>query len=422
MDKVKDCNMTTFKKYLILFALTPGYAASYMLPYIKYVFYDQLLLATGCNNEQAGLLLTIYTVVNLALYIPGGWVADKFNVKYVLFFSLLGTGLLNFYFAYDMTYSAAIYVWIGLSFTTNFAFWAGMIKAIRMLGTPAEQGKMYGFFSSGVGVFSAVLSSLGLFIYGALSADAVSGLKGVVVVQGAACVIAALCVLFLYAEAEDAASESEDDKFQTRDVLKVLKNPMTWVISILIFCGHGIYTSQSYFNPYMTNVIGVTLAFSGVLAIVRTHILRLVCGPLGGILADKVKSPGKVLIVCFAFMSLLLGVFIMLPVGTSAATVIGLQLLLAAITFTAYSIVFSCVEEVGIPRKLTGTTVAMASMLGYLPDMIYNPLFGMWIDKYNNDGYIYIFTFLALSGVVGMLTSFVIYRKGVAHKQTILAS
>lgn len=100
---------------------------------------------------------------------------------------------------------------------------------------------------------------------------------------------------------------------------------MTWVISLLIFCGHGIYTSTSYFNPYMTNVIGVTMAFSGVLAIVRTHLLRLTCGPLGGILADRVKSPALVLIYCFTAMAALLVGFMLIPVGTSAVVVIGLS-------------------------------------------------------------------------------------------------
>lgn len=404
--------MSLFRKYFVLFALSLGYGASYMLPYIKYVFYDQLLLATGCNNEQAGLLLTIYTAFNLALYIPGGWVADKYSAKWVLVASLFGTGLLNFYFAYDMTYSTAIFVWIGLAFSTAFAFWSGVIKAIRLLGSAAEQGKLYGFFSSGVGAFSAMVSALSLLVYGLFTADAVAGLKGVVVVQGAACVLSSIIVLLFYAESGESAAQSDDEKFKTSDIVTVLKNPMTWVISILIFCGHGIYTSQSYFNPYMTNVIGVTLAFSGVLAIVRTHVLRLVCGPLGGILADKIQSPGKVLVVCFGLMAALLGVFMAVPVGTSAAVVISLQLVLAAVTFTAYSILYSCVEEVGVPRKFTGTTVAIASMIGYLPDMIYNPLFGIWLDKFKNDGYLYIFAFLAASGLVGLWASLVIYRKG----------
>jgi len=410
--------MNLFKKYFVLFALSLGYAASYMLPYIKYVFYDQLLAGVGCNNEQAGFLLTVYTMTALALYIPGGWVADKFKAKYVLVASLFGTGLLNFAFAMNMSYSFALVVWVLLAFSTAFAFWSGIIKAIRLLGSAAEQGKLYGFFSSGVGAFSAITSSVALFVYGLFTADAIGGLKGVIYVQGATCILSSIIVFFFFEESSDAAEESEDDKFKTSDILTVLKNPMTWAISVLIFCGHGIYTSTSYFNPYMTNVIGVTMAFSGVLAIIRTHILRLTCGPLGGIFADKLKSPALVIISCFAAMTSILIIFMLLPVGTSATVVIGLQLLLAAVTFTCYSILYSCIEEVGIPRKFTGTTVAVASMIGYLPDMLYNPLFGRWLDNYGNTGYLYIFSFLAASGVVGLCSAFMIRRNSVTKIKT----
>lgn len=407
--------MSVFRRYFVLFALSLGYAASYMLPYIKYVFYDQLLAATGCTNEQAGLLLSLYTALAIVLYIPGGWVTDKYGAKYVLVISLFVTGLLNFYFAFDTTFAAAVVVWVLLAFSTAFTFWSGMLKAIRMLGDASEQGRMYGFFSSGVGAFSAIVSAIGLYVYGLYAADSVGGLKGVICVQGATCVLSSIVVFFFYQEAK-VVDESEDDKFQTKDMLIVLKDPMTWVISILILCGHGIYTSQSYFNPYMTNVIGVTMAFSGVLAIFRTHILRLVCGPLGGMLADKIKSPSKVLIVCFPLMTAILAIFMFLPVGTSAVIVVALQLLLAAITFTAYSILYSCMEEVGVPRKLTGTTVAVASIIGYLPDFFYNPLFGIWLDKYKNDGYLYIFTFLAISGIVGFVCCLLIRRRGLARQ------
>lgn len=408
--------MNLFRKYFVLFALSLGYAASYMLPYIKYVFYDQLLAGINCNNEQAGFLLSVYTMMALVLYIPGGWIADKFKAKNVLVISLITTGLLNFVFAVSMNYTTALIVWVLLAFSTAFAFWAGIIKAVRLLGKATEQGRLYGFFNAGVGAFSAIVSSIALYAYGIYSANAVGGLKAVIVVQGVVCVLSGLITLFFYEEAESDASsvESTDDKFQNKDILTVLKHPMTWAISFLVFCGHGIHTSTSYFTPYMTNVIGVTMVFSGALAILRTHVLRITCGPFGGILADKMKSPAKVLMSCYSMMTVLLIVFMCLPHGTSAAVVIGLQLLLAAINFAAYSILYSCIEEVGIPRKLTGTTVAVVSMIGYLPDMIYNPLFGTWLDTYQNGGYFYIFGFLAGSGVIAVICSVVIRNYGKA--------
>jgi MFS family permease len=411
--------MNLFRQYLVLFALSLGYAASYMLPYIKYVFYDQLLAGVNCNNEQAGFLLTMYTMMALVLYIPGGWIADKFKAKNVLVISLVSTGLLNFIFAMSMNYTTALIVWVLLAFSTAFAFWAGIIKAVRLLGSAAEQGRLYGFFNAGVGAFSAIVSSLALYAYGMYSANAVGGLKAVIFVQGAVCILSGLITLFFYQEAENTSAQSNDDKFQTKDIFTVLKHPMTWAISILIFCGHGIYTSTSYFNPYMTNVIGVTVVFSGALAIFRTHVLRLTCAPFGGILADKLGSPSKVIICCFSVITILLFIFMALPHGTSASVIIALQLLLVAVVFAAYSILYSCIEEVGIPRKFTGTTVAVASMIGYLPDMIYNPMFGIWLDKYENAGYLYIFSFLAGSGIIAIIAGIMIKNYGKGNKSRV---
>ena len=99
------------------------------------------------------------------------------------------------------------------------------------------------------------------------------------------------------------------------------------------------------------------MAFLGILVIVRTHLLRVFCGPLGGIVADRVKSPALLLIYCFAVISIMMVVFMLLPTGTSVVVAIGLQLFLATVVFAAYSILYSCVEAAGVPRKLTGTNV-----------------------------------------------------------------
>lgn len=44
-----------------------------------------------------------------------------------------------------MTYNTAMIVWVLLAFTTAFAFWSGVIKAIRLLGSAKEQGRLYRF-------------------------------------------------------------------------------------------------------------------------------------------------------------------------------------------------------------------------------------------------------------------------------------
>ena len=45
---------------------------------------------------------------------------------------------------------------------------------------------------------------------------------------------------------------------------------------------------------------------------------------------------------------------------------------------------FACMEEVSIPPQYTGIAVSVISLLGYLPDGLFPPLFGHWLDVYGN--------------------------------------
>lgn len=72
------------RKYLTIIALGLAGGSIYFIPYVKYVFYDAQIAAMGINNTQSGLLLTMYTIGNMVLYIPGGYLADKVSTKKAL--------------------------------------------------------------------------------------------------------------------------------------------------------------------------------------------------------------------------------------------------------------------------------------------------------------------------------------------------
>ena len=77
------------KKYLTVMTLGLAGGSIYFLPYIKYIFYDAQIASMGITNTQSGLLLTMYTIGNMILYIPGGIIADKVSPKKALVVSLL---------------------------------------------------------------------------------------------------------------------------------------------------------------------------------------------------------------------------------------------------------------------------------------------------------------------------------------------
>ena len=401
------------RKYLTIIALGLAGGSIYFIPYVKYVFYDAQIAAMGINNTQSGLLLTMYTIGNMVLYIPGGYLADKVSTKKALIISLVATSVLTWVYAFSLNFVVSMIIWLGLSFSTAFVFWSALMKAVRIVGTEEEQGFMYGLYYACNGIAAALTSFISLYAYNTAGEDIKSGFVRGVNASGVVVLIAAICLVFLMKEdAGKVTTESDDDKISLPMVGKVLKSPVVWILSIVILCGYGLKSSVSYFNPYLTEVVGVSAVNSGIFSIINNYLLLLLA-PVGGILADKVfKSTCKWLSVSFVILAVLFGGVLLIPSDISPMVASIYTLLPGAVTMMMYGVVFSSVSEAGISRTMTGTVIGISTIIGYLPDSIYSVLFGKWLDNKGAAGYTNIFIFLVASGILGAVLAFWIYRHG----------
>lgn len=408
------------KKYLTVMTLGLAGGSIYFLPYIKYIFYDAQIASMGITNTQSGLLLTMYTIGNMILYIPGGIIADKVSPKKALVISLLSTAALVYIYAFTMNFQIAMVIWTALSFSTAFVFWSSLMKAVRIIGTEEEQGFMYGLYYACNGITAALTNTIALNVYKTAGGDVKTGFFRAVLVGGSMAVLAAVLLMFLMdGKKKEEATVSDEPKFQMKDVGKLLKNPFVWIVSFTILCGYGFYTSISYFNPYLTEVMGVSPESSGFISIVRNYLLLLLA-PVGGLIADKLfHSTCKWLCTSFLALAALFGAVLILPSDISPIAASLYTLIPGAFAMMMYGVVFSTVSEAGIPRAMTGTVIGIASIIGYMPDSIYSVLFGKWLDTYGGAGYNYIFGFLAASGVVGAVLAMLVYRNGKKAKKEI---
>ena len=405
------------KKYLTVMTLGLAGGSIYFLPYIKYIFYDAQIASMGITNTQSGLLLTMYTIGNMILYIPGGIIADKVSPKKALVVSLLSTAALVYIYAFTMNFQIAMVIWTALSFSTAFVFWSSLMKAVRIIGTEEEQGFMYGLYYACNGITAALTNTIALNVYKTAGGDVKTGFFRAVLVGGSMAVLAAVLLMFLMDGKKKEEAVSDEPKFQMRDVGKLLKNPFVWIVSFTILCGYGFYTSISYFNPYLTEVMGVSPESSGFISIVRNYLLLLLA-PVGGLIADKLfHSTCKWLCTSFLALAALFGAVLILPSDISPLAASLYTLIPGAFAMMMYGVVFSTVSEAGIPRAMTGTVIGIASIIGYMPDSIYSVLFGKWLDTYGGAGYNYIFGFLAASGVVGAILAMLVYKNGKKAKK-----
>ena len=363
----------TLKKYLTLIVLGLAGGSIYIFPYLKYVFYDPLIHVLHISNAQSGMLLTMYAIGCVILYIPGGILADKVNPKKALILSLLATSALTIIFAViiflglpgSVSFGISLVIWLLLAFGSGFVFWTALLKAIRIIGTEEEQGRMYGVYYAANGTTDKDIST------------------------------------------------AEEDKFHFSDIGEVVKNPAVWLVSIMFFCIYGVYSCSSYFTPYLTDIVGLSTTVAGACSVIRTYVVMLIAAPLGGILADKIF---KSTLNWFRFGGTILAfsIALVILVGSQAPAMLiaVLTLIPGLFSMCLYGVMFSTMHEINIPIKVAGTAIGIASIIGYLPDMFLSTFFGSILDKAQGAaGYMQIFEILAVFCVIVVVISCFLYTK-----------
>lgn len=407
------------KRFLLLFALGIAYGFMYVMPYMKSSFYDQMIAAMGCTNEQLGSLMTYYTIALTISYLPGGWIGDRFNPKPVLLASIFGQAALSFLFMFTyQSYTMSVIIWCLMALTGGFAFWPSLMKGIRMTGSDDEQGRIFGIFEALNGLASLLLSFVMLGIMAIAGAgDLVTGFKSAVASMGVLSLVSGILVLVLMPKnaAYGATSTEKAEKIGLKEYISTFKIPGVWIMSILVWCYVTISAVASYLTPYSTNVLGMSAVLASSIGTIRTYGCRLVGGPLGGFIADKAfKSVSKEQVLGQTACAVTLGFFLVLPTGISGGLLVVLLLLVGVAMFLCKGTYFSVQPELGIPTNVSATAVAIATLIGYLPDMFVHTMFGKWIDTYGNAGYTRIFIYgigTAVLGIIAALTAVYISHK-----------
>ncbi len=416
MSKNSENAKKNTKRFLLLFALGIAYGFMYVMPYMKSSFYDQMMAAMGCTNEQLGALMTYYTIALTISYLPGGWIGDKFNPKPVLAISVFGQAALSFLFMFTYrSYPMAVLIWCLMAFTGGFAFWPAMMKGIRMTGTDEEQGRIFGIFEALNGCASLLLSFIMLGIMAVAGAgDMITGFKNALACMGGLSIVSGVLILIFMDKNAAYGSGDQDkaEKITFKDYINTFKIPGVWIMAVLVWCYVTVSAVASYLTPYSTSVLGMSAVLAASVGTIRTYGCRLVGGPLGGFLADKTfKSVTKEQVLGQAACIVTLGIFVVIPTGVSGGVLVALLLLVGVAMFLCKGTYFSVQPELGIPTNVSATAVAIATLIGYLPDMFVHTMFGKWIDTYGNAGYTKIIIYGAGTAAVGVIVALLAVRQ-----------
>ncbi|OBX04862.1 membrane protein [Gallibacterium genomosp. 3] len=402
-------------KWVQLGFLVLGGGTVYKLSSIKDVFYVPMQQDWGLTNTQIGLGFTVYAIVQTIGYFFSMYLADRYSKKYLLPAGLIGVALCGIYLTTLPPFLGYLIAFGALAFFGEVVYWPVLLKAVRLLGSKEEQGRLFGFLETGRGVIDVIVASGALWVFvlfGEGKAGMQAGLLYYTIVTGLVGVI----TYFLVDNDDKVVTDNNQSANQKvfAGILYVVKDVNTWLAAFVIFFVYSTYTGLTYFIPFLKDIYGLPVALVGAYGIINQYGLKMVGGPIGGFLSDKVfKSPLKYLQIAFIVSVVSMLLFIQLP-HESMNVYLGMTATLGfgAIIFTQRAVFFAPMEEVGVPREYAGSSMALGCLIGYMPSMFGYAIYGYMLDTYPGiAGYNKVFYIMAAFGVLGLICATLLLRR-----------
>jgi len=393
---------------MVVLSLSGG--VIFFLPFLQEVYYKPIAEALSLNNTEVGSLMSAFGITSLICYFPGGWLADRVSRRKLISYALLATGITGLYFATFPGYviSLALHAFWGV--TISLLFWGAMIAVTRNWAPADEQGKAFGILETGRGLGEVTSAVAILAIFAALGSGEYA-LSMVIVLFSALIILLGVIAWFTLEDQADDPVTHEQPIVGLKEIKGILKMPVIWLITTVIFTGYCAYWGTYRVTSYSTDIFMMSVTIAAAISVGKMW-LKPVGALIAGLIADKFGI-AKSISVLFAVLVISFGVLAVLP-GTEK--VFPLMLVNVAVislsVFAMRGIYFALLEEGGVPLVLTGTAAGIVSAIGFTPDIFMPLLGGVLIDNYPGAaGYRYFFFTVAGLCGVGLVASLMIYLK-----------
>ncbi|MFJ4397265.1 MFS transporter [Pseudomonas sp. NPDC089396] len=397
-------------KWLRFLVLVLGGGTIYKLANLKDAFYIPMQEHMGLSHTQIGTLLSANAIVATALFVLGGFLADRFETRRLIPLGLIGAGGLGIYLASFPGFNQQLVVFSLLAVCADCLFWPSLLKAIRNLGNDNEQSRMFGFLEGGRGVVDTLVAFCALGLFVALGSGAL-GLKTAILFYSAIDIGVGVLTLFLLKG--DPQTTATREPIGGNGLLEAVRSPGIWLVSLNVFMVYIVYCGLTYFIPYLKDMYHLPVALVGAYGIINQYFLKVLGGPAGGYIADKVlKSSSRYL--KWAFLALLPLMLIILNIPRQESFIyagMAATLTFALVVFTMRGVFWAPMSEVGIPSRITGSAFGIGCLIGYAPGMFAYVIYGSLLDRYPGElGYTYVFSLMSVLAVVGFGVSGMLQR------------
>ncbi|UXJ53708.1 MFS transporter [Pseudomonas citronellolis] len=403
-------------RYLQLALLVLAAGAIYPMLYLRQVYQSTMLEALAISNSELGYLYSILGSAFLVSYLPSGWLADRISPRYLISFSLLGTGVLGLWYAQLPGFQALLAIFCGFGITTGLTFWASLIKRVNMLAGEAEQGRFFGVLDGGRGLVEALLATVAIALFAYVTETRgernAEGLQLVIHLYAACCIVLGVVLMMLRdpqgAHGERAASGKGN---LLEDLRTLARIPELWLVTAIVFCGYHFFWATYSFSAYLQEGgFGLSATMAGLITTIKLW-MRPVGGIGGGWLGDRFSKTG---VLTWAMLLSALGMLglVLLPSLHVLSVLVFLVIFIGLMTYAIRGLYWAILDDCHIPLRVTGLAIGIISLVGYSPD-VFLPLLNGWItDRFPGFvGYQIYFSYVVAVGLLGVVATLILKKR-----------
>jgi len=385
----------------------------YILPYLRYGYYDAMMEALKITNSEMGYIMSAYAVFALPGYFFGGFLADKFSAKNLLSFAFISTGVGGFYMMTFPGYMQTLLLHCFWGISTTLLFWPAYWKVVRFSAGEDQQGTILGVVHGARKIFSLVVSSIGVWVF-AMFAVPVKGFTAAIAFFSVVHIAVGLLFYFCFKE-EGADAKTEDKKSDSlglKDIVVVMKMPLTWYLSGFLFSVYFCYRfNADFMTTYLSKGIGISAVLAGFMGYAKQFGIAGVSSGCGGYAVNKF---GATKTNCFGVVVGVGGALLLAVVPMNAANqyfAIGAIILYMFGVWMSYSMWNAFLEEAKIPSKITGSIIGVVSTIGFTPEVIVPLIGGGLLDSCGLEaGFRYMWLIAAGTGSMAFVFLYLIVK------------
>ncbi|MFD3156809.1 nitrate/nitrite transporter [Haloimpatiens sp. FM7330] len=396
---------------LLILALAGGLV--YKIPYLKYSYYDALVKALNVSNTELGVLVSSFGMASMVCYFPGGWIADRFSPKALLSFSFISMGILGLIYSTFPPYNVVLLIHIAYGMIICLTYWSVAIKAVRLLSSGGDLGKMFGFWEGGKQISGLIISYSALAVFAQFN-EAKLGISTIIVIYSCVLISVGIALLFLLKNIK----QSEKTAISIKDVFTIITDPKAWLLGLMIFSAYHFHIGLNLVTPYLTKVFGLSTALASGISMFVLYAVGFLGAASAGIFVDKVGSTLKVVRYMLFVAIASLVAYILVPANSSLLfVVIGLWAIAQYANFSIRGVYFSSLDEINISPEKTGIFIGFASFIGFIPDTFLHIVNGKILDKFPGAmGFKINFAYMLVMVVICLLVVSVLYKKAKSIK------